>query len=161
MPGWLPGRRHLARLTHAPKHHLADPALAARLLGATASGLLAGRGAGPEVPRDGTLLGALFESLVTLSARVYAQASAAGVFHLRDHDGRHELDLIIERADGRAIVFEVKLAATVSAADVRHLICLRDEIGDDLLDAAVITTGRTAYRRPDGIALVPAALLGP
>lgn len=34
-------------------------------------------------------------------------------------------------------------------------------IGDDLRDAVVINTGTTAYRRRDGIAVVPAALLGP
>ena len=44
---------------------------------------------------------------------------------------------------------------------MRHLNWLRDEIGDDLLDAAIITTGPTAYRRNDGISVVPAALLGP
>ncbi len=38
---------------------------------------------------------------------------------------------------------------------------LRDQLGGDLLDAMVVTTGETAYRRPDGIAVVPAALLGP
>jgi hypothetical protein len=37
----------------------------------------------------------------------------------------------------------------------------RDQLGDDLLDAMVVTTGETAYRRPDGIAVVPAALLSP
>jgi hypothetical protein len=38
---------------------------------------------------------------------------------------------------------------------------LRDRIGEDLLDAIVVTTGREAYRRRDGIGVVPAALLGP
>jgi hypothetical protein len=37
----------------------------------------------------------------------------------------------------------------------------RDELGDGLADAIIITTGTTAYRRTDGIAVVPAALLGP
>jgi hypothetical protein len=41
------------------------------------------------------------------------------------------------------------------------LIWLRGQLGDDFRDAVVITTGRHAYRRPDGIAVVPAALLGP
>ena len=45
--------------------------------------------------------------------------------------------------------------------DVRHLRWLKDRLGDDLTDAAVITTGTAAYRRPDGIAVIPAALLGP
>lgn len=42
-----------------------------------------------------------------------------------------------------------------------HLKWLRDRLGDDLLDAAVITTGKHAYRRRDGIAVIPAALIGP
>jgi hypothetical protein len=53
------------------------------------------------------------------------------------------------------------LGQVVNDRDVRHLIWLRDEFGDDLTDAAVITTGPAAYRRADGIAVVPAALLGP
>ncbi|HET8861745.1 MAG TPA: AAA family ATPase [Solirubrobacterales bacterium] len=93
-------------------HNLRDPAAlrrwmtayaaAARLLGVDADALLEGRDAGPSVPRDGTLLGALFESLVTLSVRTYAQAAEA-----------------------------------------------------------IVTTGTEAYRRKDGIAVIPAALLGP
>lgn len=43
---------------------------------------------------------------------------------------------------------------------VTHLRWLASRLGDDLLDAVVITTGPHAYRRPDGIAVVPAALLG-
>ena len=45
--------------------------------------------------------------------------------------------------------------------DVRQLRWLADRLGPDMLDAAVITTGTDAYRRKDGIAVVPAALLGP
>ncbi len=37
----------------------------------------------------------------------------------------------------------------------------KSRAGDDLLDAVVVTTGTEAYRRKDGIAVVPAALLGP
>jgi len=157
---WLPTRNRLARLSSPPKHHLADPALAARLLGVDADALLHARPAGPPIPRDGTLLGALFESLVTLCVRVYAQASEAQIGHLRTWSGDREVNLIVER--GRQIVaFEVKLGQVVDDRDVRHLVWLRNELGDDLADAAVITTGRAAYRRADGIAVIPAALLGP
>lgn len=38
---------------------------------------------------------------------------------------------------------------------------LKRELGEDLLDAVVITTGQYAYRRSDGIAVIPAAMLGP
>ena len=161
VPGWTPGYAHLGRLGQAPKHHLADPALAASLLGVSADKLLTGADAEPSVPRDGTLLGALFESLVTLSVRIYAQPHEAQVSHLRQHDGRHEVDLIVERPDGAAVAIEVKLGGAIGDDDVKHLHWLRDRLGDRLLDEVVISTGPTAYRRSDGIAVVPAALLGP
>jgi predicted AAA+ superfamily ATPase len=161
VPAWLPTRNRFAPLAQPPKHQLADPALAARLLGVDADALLGGAAAGPPVPRDGTLLGGLFESLVTLSLQTYAQAAEAVVRHLRTRKGDREVDLVVARADQRIVAFEVKLARTVSDADVAHLVWLRDRLGADLLDAAVISTGSDAYRRKDGIAVIPAALLGP
>jgi predicted AAA+ superfamily ATPase len=161
VPAWHPTRSHIAELGKPPKRHLADPALEARLVGATSTSLLSGTETGPLVPRDGTFLGALFESLVTQSVRVYAEAASARVGHLRTRRGEHEVDLILERDDGRVVAVEVKLGAEVGPPDIRHLEWLQRTIGDDLLDALVVTTGREAYRRKDGIAVVPAALLGP
>jgi len=154
LPAWSPSRNVFDRLVSAPKHQLADPALAARLCGATERSLLVGR-------RHAGLLGPLFEHLVALSTLVYAQASRARVHHLRTRNGDHEVDLVVEGDDGRVVALEVKLAASVSDADVKHLRWLAGKLGDDLADAAVITTGSHAYRRPDGIAVIPAALLGP
>lgn len=161
LPGWLPVRNRFTRLAQAPKHHLADPALAARALGATTQSLLSGDQHSPAITGDGTLLGRFFESLLALSVRVYAQAAEASVYHLRTTNGDHEVDFIVERDDHRVVAFEAKLAASVDDSDVTHLHWLRRGIGDDLIDAAVIYTGRYAYRRPDGIAVIPAALLGP
>lgn len=67
---------------------------------------------------------------------------------------------MVERYDGSVVAIEVKLSATVADSDVRHLRWLRDELGDRLADAVVVTTGSDAYRRSDGIAVVPLALLG-
>lgn len=159
VPAWLPTRNHLRRLASAPVHQLADPALAARLLEVSAESLLDGRDSGRAIPRDGSLLGALFESLVTLSVRVYAQANEAKIFHLRTQGGDHEVDLIVQGVDGRIAALEVKLSASVSDRDTRHLRWLAERIGPDLADAAVVTTGPEAYRRRDGIAVIPAALL--
>ncbi len=161
VPGWLPGYGHLSRLTQAPKHHLADPALAASLLGADARTLLRGEPVGPVIPRDGSLLGALFESLVAQSVKVYAQADEATVHHLRTKDGDHEVDLIVELHDRRFVALEVKLGAVPGTGELRHLKWLSGQLGQDLADAVLITTGAHAYRRQDGIAVVPAALLGP
>jgi predicted AAA+ superfamily ATPase len=104
VPAWLPSRSRLARLGRAAKHQLADPALAARLLGMNAGALLRGEG---SAMRDGPLFGALFESLVTLSVRVYAQASDARVGHLRLQRGEREVDVIVEAADDRVLAVEL------------------------------------------------------
>ena len=161
VPAWLPTNNRLKELGAAEKHHLTDPALAARLLNITAAKLLAGESGYAAFPRSGTLLGALFESLVALDLRVYAQAAEAEVRHLRTYGGEHEVDFIITGADGGIVAIEVKLSATVDDRDLRHLKWLRQHIGDELTDAVLITTGGQAYRRADGVAVVPAALLGP
>jgi predicted AAA+ superfamily ATPase len=161
VPAWIPSNNRLNELGQSPKHQLADPAFAAALLGIQASTLLAGQSAGPAITRDGTLLGALFESLTTLSVRVYAAHSEAQVKHLRTARGRREIDLIVERADGRVLAIEIKLARTVSDGDAKHLRWLKEKLGDRVLDQVIVTTGPTAYRREDGIAVVPLALLGP
>lgn len=161
VPAWVPTRSRISRLAQPPKHQLADPALAARLLGIDAEALISGQAPAPVVPRDGLLLGALFESLVTQSVRVYAQHAEARVGHLRTKGGAREIDLIVERGDGRVVAIEVKLARVPDDHDVRHLRWLAEQLGDDLLDSVIVTTGRFAYRRKDGIAVVPATLLGP
>ena len=160
VPPWSPIDNHFARLAGVPKHHLADPALAARLLGLDATSLLEPAAGRPGVPRA-QVLGALFESLVTLCVRVYAQHSMATVGHLRTRNGDHEVDLVVQGRRRRVVAIEVKLSPVVEDRDVRHLRWLADRLGDALLDAVVVTTGRYAYRRRDGIAVVPAALLGP
>ena len=162
LSAWAPASNQLRRLSQAPTHHMADPALAVRLLGLSEAQLLRGQQAGPHSLRDGNLLGRLFESLVVQSVRVYAQAARAHVYFLRTSRGEHEIDIIVERSDGRVLAMEVKLTSKVTDEDVRHLRWLKNELGDEVLDAVVVTPGQFAYRRPeDGIAVIPAAMLGP
>ncbi|RLA45918.1 MAG: AAA family ATPase [Gammaproteobacteria bacterium] len=160
VPAWLPSKNHITQLTQPPKHHLADPALAIRLLGLDESALITGTESGPVINRNGTLLGHLFESLVTQLIRVLAQAAEANIKHLRTKAGEHEVDLIIERPDQRIVAIEVKLSETIKDNDVKNLLWLKKQIGEDLLDTVVINTGKRAYRRPDGVAVVPAGLVG-
>lgn len=150
---WQPGGSELGRIAKAPKHQLADPALAARLLDLTDDDFAPGR-------RGAPLLGHLFDHLVTMSVRTYAMATEARIGYFRAPSGEHEVDIIIERA-GRVIAIEVKLSRSVDDHDVRHLLWLRERLGDRFAQGIVITTGPYAYRRADGIAVVPAALLGP
>ncbi|MDE0194707.1 MAG: DUF4143 domain-containing protein [bacterium] len=159
-PAWLPAGSHLTRLKRSPKHHLADTALAARLLNATAGSLMSGSTSAPA-GRSGTgLLGALFESMIVHDMRVYAQAAGARISHMRTWNDQREIDIVLE-AEGGVVAVEVKLGTEVTRHDTRHLRWLRDRLGPALLDAVVVTTGADAYRDPDGIAVIPAALLAP
>ncbi len=159
LPAWIPAFNPIKRLAQSPKHHLVDPALAARLLGATVDSLL--RADGPyESRREDSLLAALFESLAALTVRVLAQPLQATVSHLRTHAGEHEVDLIVERPDHRVLAIEVKLASAVSLSDSKHLNWLEREIGADLVDKVILNTGPYAYRQQDGTAVVPLGLLG-
>ncbi len=80
---------------------------------------------------------------------------------MRTRGGDHESDLVAIRGDGKTVAIEVTLSATVAERDVHHLHWRNEHIGDDVLDAIVLTTGADAYRRADGIGVVPLALLGP
>jgi predicted AAA+ superfamily ATPase len=160
VPAWMPSKGFVSRLGQAPKHQVADPALAARLLKLDADALLERKSPGASASAHSAMLGPLFESLVTLSVRVYAQAECS-VMHLRTRaPNEREADLVVQRPDGRVLAIEVKLARAIVDDDVRHLLWLRERIGVDLLDMIVITTGPEAYRRKDDVAVVPLALLG-
>lgn len=151
VPAWDMRRSPFAGLAKAPKHQLADPAFVLRLLDIPAAKLTG---------RFNYLLGPLFESLATLSVRVAAQASFGNVGHFRTVKGDREVDLIAQDQDGAIVAFEVKLAANITDDDVKHLLWLRERLPDDVVDTVILTTGTRAYRRPDGVAVVPLALLG-
>lgn len=150
---WNIALRSRARLMTTPKRHLADPSLAAALMDCAPQRLL----------RDLRTFGLLFESLVTRDVRVYAEANDAAVFHYRERAGELEVDLIVERRDGAWIGLEVKLggerAIEEAAISLRRLAESRAASAPAQL--AVITAGGYAYRREDGVAVVPLGLLGP
>lgn len=149
---WNPELRSRTRLMSAPKRHLVDPSLAAALLRATPERLLA----------DLKTLGFLFESLTTRDLRVYAEANGASVFHYRERGGELEIDLVVERDDGAWIAVEVKLGGGQidrAAASLTRLAGTRVKRPPAAL--VVIAATEYAYRRPDGVLVVPLALLGP
>ena len=69
--------------------------------------------------------------------------------------------LVLVRDDGRVLAIEVKLNAAVDDRDTADLHWLANQLGETLLDRVIINTGPHAYRRPDGIAVVPLGLLAP
>jgi len=157
---WLPSNNHLNRLSQASKHFLVDPALATSLLGISTESLLSGDNS--LAPRTGTpIFGRLFENLVALHLQTFAINNRLNVRHLRTGNGDHEIDFILEKPDGRFIAVEAKLNGSATEADQKHLVWLKNKMGDQMIDGMVITTGQHAYRTRQGMLSVPLALLGP
>ncbi len=160
IPAWHPTSPALRRFGLSPKHQLFDAGIASHLAEQTSESTLGGAPAGPLRGRQGTVMGVLFESQVAHDVAVYAQAAGARLGHFRDVGGRHEIDLILQRRDGRILAIEVKLSRSPSRDDKRHLLWLKETMGDELLDLMVVYTGPIAFRDLDGVAMVPLALLG-
>jgi predicted AAA+ superfamily ATPase len=152
-PAWSPHLRSAAAVRTSSKRHFVDPCLAAAALSASPSQLL----------DDPKTFGLWFESLVVRDLRVYAQPLRGKVYHYRDSD-HLEVDIIVELFDGRWAGIEVKLGSTKEAVDpaARSLITLRDRVGPGRCAfLAVVNTGAGAYRRADGVLVIPASTLGP
>ncbi|MGH2916335.1 MAG: ATP-binding protein [Solirubrobacteraceae bacterium] len=155
-PAWGPHMRSKYILRRAPKRHFVDPSLAVAAIGATPERLLT----------DLSYLGLLFESLVVRDLRVYAQAidAAADVRHYRDSQG-NEADAIVVLPDGRWAAFEIKLGAGRIDSAVATLKTFLKQIDFDRsgppATRGVIVGQGYAYRRPDGINVIPIGALGP
>jgi uncharacterized protein len=153
-PAWAPHLRSKHRLRTAPKRHFVDPSLAVAALRATPDRLL----------QDLNLFGFMFESLVVRDLRVYSQAADARVSHYRDSGGL-EVDAIVEAGDGRWLALEVKLGqgqVDEAAANLLRFLARVDtaKCGSPALLGVIVATGY-AYRRKDGVAVIPIGALGP
>jgi len=158
LPAWLPTKNQFTRVSAGSKHYLADPALALRLL-SLGSIQLSSRAGYEAATGNKPLFGRMFEALVALGIRTSAEARFGKVMHFRDAKGNREIDLIVERVDGRVLAIEVKLSEVIAEHDCRHLNWLEGQLGEELIDKVVIYSGRHAYRQ-NGVALIPLALLG-
>lgn len=158
LPAWIPSRNHFTRVGSASKHYLADPSLALRLLGMSAAQLTDTPGF-ETTAFDKPLFGRMFEALAALTVRGLAEAQFAKVMHFRDAKGSHEIDLIVQRTDGKILAIETKLSEVVSPADFKHLHWLSDQLGDELVGKVLIYAGKEAYTA-QGVSVVPLALLG-
>lgn len=149
LPAWSSNR--LLRLTRMPKRFLADPALLSALLGVNRLAVL----------RDGDLLGRLIETFVFAQLRPEQEVSEIrpSLWHLRDANGRHEIDLIAEAPDGRVVGIEVKATSAPDRASARHLLWLREQLGDRFVAGVVFHTGPRAFDLIDGIHALPIAAL--
>jgi predicted AAA+ superfamily ATPase len=149
VPAWFSDR--IKRLVKAPKRYLVDPALVAAILGLGRDQILYG----PD------MLGRLLDTFVAAQFRGELAASAhePRLYHLREEQGRREVDLLIETASGQLIAIEVKAATTVTPADARHLAWLRDETGDAFVAGLVLHTGPHVFPLGDRITAAPVSAL--
>ena len=151
---WLPSLRSRTAIRTSPKRHFVDPSIPAVLLRLTPEGLL----------KDFKTFGFLFEDLCARDLRVYAQAIDGDVYHYRDKN-ELECDLIISRRNGQWAGVEVKLGKNEEDGAAANLLKLANKIDESKMQKPsflmILTGGQFAYRRPDGVYVVPIGCLKP
>jgi predicted AAA+ superfamily ATPase len=149
VPGWAGNRTD--RAIRLPKRYLIDPGLLSALLRVDQRRIL----------RDGDLLGRALDTYVAAQLRAECSLSIIGadLFHLRDANGRHKVDLLVETRDGHVIAIEIKATAAPSRNDARHLEWCAERLGPAFTAGLVIHTGPRVIRLTDRITAVPIAAL--
>lgn len=149
LPPW--SSNQLKRLVRSPRRHLIDPSLLVGILGLDST----------TVMGDGDQLGRVLDTFVTAQIRAEAALSSepTRLYHLRQEEGRHEIDLIIETGGRRLVGVEIKAGSAPTASDARHLSWLRDELGEDFAAGVVLHTGPASYPLGDRITAAPISTL--
>lgn len=145
--------RSSVRIKQAEKRHFCDPSLPCAILGLTPEHLI----------QDLETFGFMFEALCECDLKIYAESFGGKLFHYQDYANR-EIDAVIEMKDGRWCAFEIKLGAHQIDAAAEGLLELRDTIaaeGGNVPEVLCVVCGltRAAYRRPDGVFVVPITAL--
>jgi predicted AAA+ superfamily ATPase len=152
VPAWQPSLRSKTAIRTANKRQFVDPSIATAVMRTNAKGVL----------QDFETFGFLFESLCTRDLRVYAQAADGVVFHYRDKS-ELESDLVIKLHDGRWAAIEVKLGMKQIEEAAANLIKLSQKIDTEKMNhptfLMVLTGGQVAYKRSDGVLVVPISCL--
>ena len=107
--------------------------------------------------RNGDLLGRLLDTFVAAQLRpeVALAGSRPRLYHVRQQQGRFEVDLLAELSAGRVIAIEVKADAAPGRDATRHLVRLRDELGDAFVAGVVLHTGPHSFVLDDRIVAAP------
>lgn len=138
------------RLVKAPRLAVGDTGLLAHLVGAS-----------PEKLRtDPGAAGPILENFVAMELIKQATWSSVAValHHFRTAAGQ-EVDLVLERDDGKIVGIEVKAAASVAATDFRGLHALREAARDRFLRGIVLYTGREAMPFGPSLFALPASAI--
>lgn len=154
IPAWNPAIRSKTAIRSGTKRGFVDPSLACASLGLTYEGLM----------QDLNTLGFLFESLVIRDLRIYSQHLGGEISYYHDRYGL-ECDAVLHLRDGRYALIEMKLGSREIEEGASHLRKLKALIQEHNLKEPsflmVITGGQFAYRREDGVLIVPIGCLKP
>ena len=147
--------RSATRIKQSAKRHFVDPSLAIAILGASHDDLL----------NDLHTFGFMFEALCERDLRIYAESLGGELYHYQDYKNR-EIDAIVRLQDGRWGAFEIKLGANAIDDAARSLMEIRNALeaeGAKTPDVLAVLCGLSnfAYRREDGVYVVPITALGP
>lgn len=152
MPAWSPSLRSKTAIRTSNKHHFVDPCIATAVMRVNPSGIL----------HDFEYFGFLFEALCARDMRIYAQRNDGEVFHYRDKTGL-EADMIVALRDGRWGAIEVKLGNKQIDEAAENLLKLKEKINTEKMREPsflmVITGGQYAFKRDDGVLVVPIGCL--
>jgi len=152
LPAWSPKLRSRTAIRTSPKLHFVDPAIATSIMRINPDALL----------QDFEYFGFLFEALCTRDIRIYAQHNDGDVFHYRDKSGL-EADLIVQLRDGRWGAIEVKMGNKQIEEAASNLIKLTNKINTEKMREPsflmVLTSGQYAFKRQDGVFVVPIGCL--
>lgn len=151
-PAWSPAIRSRTAIRTSSKRHFVDPSIATAVLGTNPMGIL----------KDFNTFGFLFESLCTRDLRIYSAAIGGNVFHYRDRYNL-EADIIVSLRDGRWAAIEVKMGQKQIEEAAENLLKLKERINTDKMGEPsflmVLTAGEFAYKRKDGVLIVPIGCL--
>jgi len=150
---WNPNLRSKTAIRTSDTRYFTDPSIA------TAS-----MGLGPDdLINDLNTFGLFFETLCVRDLRIYAEALNGNVYHYRDKNNL-ECDAVIHLRDGNYGLIEVKLGGDLINDGVRTLTELAGKIDTTRMKKPsflmiLTAVGNYAYRREDGIYIVPITTL--
>lgn len=156
MPAWNPNLRSKAAIRTSATRYYIDPSIATAALGIAPKDLI----------NDLRTFGFMFETMAVRDIRVYSDALKAKVYHFRDSNGL-ECDTVIHRRDGSYGLVEIKLGGPNNIEQAAtNLQNLANNIDTEKMAApsfmmVLTAVGPYAYRRKDGVYVVPLACLRP
>lgn len=154
MPAWNPNLRSKSAIRTSDTRYFVDASIAAAALGIGPNDLI----------NDLNTMGFLFETMCVRDLRVYAEALGGSVYHFRNKAGL-ECDAVVHLRNGSYGMIEIKLGGEKLIREgVETLTSLTESIDTSKMKEPafrmILTAAdQYAYRREDGICIVPVGCL--